>query len=569
MARWHLWLVAGITLVSAHIGASQPVPADLVITNANIKTMDTTRPSAQAVAVRDGRIVAIGDNSVIAALAGPATTRIDGAGRTLVPGFIDTHMHPRPAIDEMSPYGTLDMSAEGGVNNRDLFNAKLKAKAAMLPAGSLILGRGYGDDLIGGHPTRAELDAVVPDHKVIIVHSSGHRLVANSAAFAEAGITEGTRNPDGGQLERDAEGAFTGRVLETAQGLFGNVRGTGPSPRAIPTAVEEGGYVQEFRNFLSYGITGIGDAGITSEKAALYRRLLGKGLPISIYAMLLADHTDWLLANRHRAEWQVPGLTMRSVKIFAGNSLSGHTALLYGPYADNPGYFGLEPQVQPKALKPLILKLQAAGLQAAVHANGDKEIDRVLDAFAAAARATPRMDTRMRVEHASITNPTIIARTKKLNVCLAPHSYILNHGAKLEAYGAARFDWIEPNRHALDAGICIGGTSDHPVSPPVVLERIQSLVTRKAASNGRVYGASQQLTPDEALSVFTMGSAYLQFEEKERGSISVGKRADMVLLASDPAALPPDQISHIPVLATFIAGKLMYELVAGKPRFAW
>ncbi|MEI6486106.1 MAG: amidohydrolase [Sphingomonadales bacterium] len=568
MAKWHIWLAAALALTAAPASA-QPAPADLVITGAHIKTMDPAQPLAQAVAVRGGRIIAVGSNAAVTAFAGPATQRIDAAGKTLLPGFIDTHMHPRPAIDEMSPYGTLDMSAEGGVHDRAQFNAKLKAKAALLPAGALIIGRGYGDDLIGGHPTRAELDAVVPDHPVMIVHSSGHRLVANSAAFAAAGITAATKDPDGGQLERDASGAFSGRVLETAQRLFGEVKGSGPSPRAIPPEVEEAGYVQEFRNFLSYGITGIADAGISPDKAVMYRRLLGKGLPVSIYAMLLADHVDWLLANRAKPEWQVPGLTLRTVKIFAGNSLSGHTALLYGPYADDPRYFGLEPKVQPAVLNPLIRKLQAAGLQAAVHANGDKEIDRVLDAFAAAARDVPRADTRMRVEHASITNPSIIARAKALDACFAPHSYILNHGAKLDAYGEKRFDWIEPNRHALDAGICIGGTSDHPVSPPVVLERIQSLVTRTAASNGRVYGASQRLTPDEALRAFTMGSAYLQFEEKERGSISVGKRADMVMLAADPAAVPPDQIARIAVLATYVAGKPVYELVEGKPRFAW
>jgi predicted amidohydrolase YtcJ len=216
-----------------------------------------------------------------------------------------------------------------------------------------------------------------------------------------------------------------------------------------------------------------------------------------------------------------------------------------------------------------VRKAQAAGLQVAVHANGDKEIDRVLDAFGTVAAELPRRDARMRIEHASITNAGIIARAKALDVCLAPHSYILNHGAKLEAFGAQRFDWIEPNRHAIDAGVCIGGTSDHPVSPPKVLERIQSLVTRQAASNGKVYGPSQRLTPDEAIHAFTMGSAYLQFEEAERGSITPGKRADFVMLADDPARVAPERIADIAVLATIVGGRTVYEVVDGKPRFAW
>jgi predicted amidohydrolase YtcJ len=564
------WLAAAMLVAGSEMGAAaQLSPADLLIINARIKTMDAAAPTAEAVAVRAGRIIAVGSTASMAALQGPATRTVDANGHTLLPGFIDSHMHPRPAIDEMSPYGTLNMAAEGGARSRADFTAKLKAKASRLPAGSLIIGHGYGDDLIDGHPTRAELDAVVPDHPVIIVHSSGHRMVANSAAFAEAGISATTRDPVGGQLERDAQGGFTGRVLETAQSLFAGVRGTGPSPRASPAAVEEAGFMQEFRNFLSYGITGVGDAGISPGKAALYRRLLAQGLPVSIFAMLSVDHLDWLLANRDKPEWQVPGLTMRTVKIYAGNSLSGHTALLYGPYADDPRYFGLEPKIQPAVLQGLVRKAQAGGLQVATHANGDKEIDRVLEAYALAARDVPRPDARLRIEHASITNPAIIARAKALNVCFAPHSYILNHGAKLDAYGTQRFDWIEPNRHALDAGVCIGGNSDHPVSPPVVLERIQSLVTRKASGNGRVYGASQRLTADEALRAFTMGSAYLQFEEAERGSITIGKRADFVLLAADPAAVSPEDISQISVLATYLAGKAMYELVDGKPRFAW
>ena len=563
--------VAGLAGLSAQ-GQTPPVlpnAADLIITNAHVKTMDDARRSAEAVAVRGGRIVAVGTAGEIARLRERATRVIDGQGHVVLPGFIDTHMHPQPAIDEMSPYGVLDMSAEGGIRDKAGFFAKLKAKARRLPAGALIVGTGYGDDILGGHPTRAELDAAVSDHPVIVFHSSGHRLVANSAAFASAGVTPKTPDPIGGQFVKTANGSFSGAVLETAMEPFARLTGRPPTPGNVPEAVITEGYRQEFRRFLSYGLTGIADAGITPAKAELYRRLLREGLPVSVYAMLLSDHLDWLIANHARPEWAVPGLTMRTVKIFAGNSLSGHTAWLYQPYADDPGYFGLEPKLKPAELLALVQKSQTAGIQVAVHANGDREIEQVLDALAKVETELPRPDTRHRIEHASITNPAIIARAKALGVCFAPHSYILNHGAKLEAFGAGRFDWIEPNRRAIDAGICIGGTSDHPVSPPRVLERIQSLVTRRAASNGKVYGAAQRLTPDEALYAFTMGSAYLQFEEKERGSISVGKRADFVILADDPARVAPDRISDIVVLETIIGGRAMFKRAGAKSRFFW
>lgn len=564
------WTIA-FAAQSVHVLAMSAAPsvADLIIINANIKTMDPAKPQAESVAVRGGRIIAVGTALEIAKLQGPATRRIDAHGHTVLPGFIDTHMHPQPAIDEMSPYDVLDMSAEGGIRNKADFFAKIKAKAQSLPTAALLLGSGYGDDILGGHPTLAELDAAAVGHPVIIFHSSGHRLVANSAAFAKAGVTRATPDPVGGQFEKVADGAFSGAVLETAMVPFARLTGQPPSPGPVPEAIVTEGYRREFRTFLSYGLTGIADAGITPAKAELYRRLAREGLPVTVYAMLLSDHLDWLIAHHTQPEWKVPGLTMRTVKIFAGNSLSGHTAWLYGPYADDPQYFGLEPKLKAPELLALVRRAQAAGLQVAAHANGDREIDQVLDALATVGAETPRADPRHRIEHASITNPAIIARAKALNVCFAPHSYILNHGAKLEAFGAQRFDWIEPNRHAIDAGICIGGTSDHPVSPPRVMERIQSLVTRRAASNGRVYGESQRLTPDEALYAYTMGSAYLQFEEKERGSITVGKRADFVILADDPARVAPERIAAIAVLETIIGGKPMFEMVRGKPRFAW
>ncbi|MFM9828239.1 MAG: amidohydrolase [Sphingomonas sp.] len=558
-----------IAVVDGSAAPMAPATADLIITNAHIETMDRVRPQAEAVAVRGGQIVAVGTPAETAKLQGPATRRIDAHGHTLVPGFIDTHMHPRPAIDEMSPYGVLDMSAEGGIRNKADFFAKINAKAQRLPVGALLVGTGYGDDILGGHPTLAELDAAAPAHPVIIFHSSGHRLVANSAAFVKAGVTRLTPDPVGGKVEKDVSGGFSGAVLETAMAPFARLTGQPPSPGAIPEAIVAEGYRQEFRTFLSYGLTGIADAGITPAKAERYRALMREGLPVTVYAMLLADHLDWLIAEHAKPEWTVPGLTMRTVKIYAGNSLSGHTAWLHQPYADDPQYFGLEPKLKPPALLALVRKAQAAGLQVAAHANGDREIDQVLDAYATIGTEMPRGDTRHRIEHASITNAAIIARTKALNVCFAPHSYILNHGAKLTAFGAARFDWIEPNRRAIDAGICIGGTSDHPVSPPRVMERIQSLVTRRAASNGKVYGPAQRLTVDEALYAYTMGSAYLQFEEKERGSISVGKRADFVILSDDPSRVAPEKISAITVLTTIIGGKTMFELVNGKPRYFW
>lgn len=568
-----------LTLAAAPLAAEQGQPAaDLVLLHGHILTMDDARPEAEAIAILGGRIVAVGSDAEIAQRIGLRTRRIDLKGHKVVPGFIDVHMHPRSAIPEMSRYGTLDLTPAAGVTNRARFFAKIRAKARALPPGAPIIGRGYDDSALAGHPDLASLDAASGGHPLIITHVSGHRLLANSRALALAGITATTPDPPGGAYGHDAKGALNGQVLERASAPLRALAARLPGPDAVPAAVRRGGYVREFRAYLSYGLVGVSDAAATPESLALYRDLLRGGMPVSVYAMTLSDHLDWLAAHAKDPAWQVPGLSLRTIKIFAGNSLSGHTALLYEPYADSPGeypagYRGLEPALQPPALLALLRRVKAAGFQAAIHANGDREIDRVLDAFATlrGESATPAAfaNQRDRIEHASITSPAIIARIKALNLCLAPHSYILNLGARLDGFGPARFDWIEPNRHALDAGICIGGSSDHPVSPPRVMERIQSLVTRTALSNGRTYGASQRLSVREALRVYTLGSAYLQFAEQERGSIAPGKRADLVELSADPEAVAPDRIAQIQVLRTIIAGRTMFERRGAKLIYGW
>jgi predicted amidohydrolase YtcJ len=540
--------------------------ADLVIINANVKTMDPARPSASAVAVAGERILFVGDAAAARALAGPAARVIDARGATLTPGFIDCHIHPRPVFDEMGPFGTLDLTPEGGVTSREKLLAKIAAKAAVTPKGAPILGRGYYDNLVGGHPDAKTLDAVSPDHPVILTHSSGHRSVVNSRALAEAGVTRDTPDPAGGGFGRDKAGDPTGIVLERASGAFSAVRAR--APKADPEALREG-YMREFRTFVSHGITSIGDAGANPDKIAIYRDLLRAGMPVQIYAMLRADHIDWLIQNQNAPEWRQPGLTLRSIKLFHGNSLSGRTAWLYEPYAHDPTYFGMPPRMSQAELNAVVQRVHDAGLQAAIHSNGDREIDMVLNAFDAAQASKPRADARHRIEHASVVNPAILNRIKRAGVAVAPHSYEINHGEKFEDYGAHRWNWMHPNKSALDMGIPAGGNSDHPVSPPIVMERIESLVTRRARGNGKVYGENQRLSADQAIFLWTMGSAHLQFEEADKGSISVGKRADLVLLSSDPARVAPDDIEKIQVAATIIGGKVAFERVAGKPSFSW
>ena len=541
-------------------------PADLVIVNASVRTMDPARPAASAVAVDDGRIIYVGDDAGARALIGPDSRLIDAGKKTVTPGFIDIHMHPRPVFDEMGPFGLLDLTPEGGVTSRETLLAKIAAKAAVTPPGLPILGRGYNDNLVGGHPDARTLDVASPDHAVILVHSSGHRSVVNSRALAEAGVTRETPDPEGGQFERNAMGDPTGIVLERAAGAFSKVREK--APQASPADIREA-YMREFRGFAAYGITSIGDAGLSPEKLEVYRDIINAGMPVQIYAMLRAESVGWLLENREDSSWSLPGLTMRAVKLFHGNSLSGRTAWLYEPYANDPGYYGLPPRMSQSELNAIVKQVHDAGLQAAIHSNGDREIDMVLAAFAAAQDANPRQDARHRIEHASVVNQQILDRIKRDSIAIAPHSYELNHGEKFEEFGSHRWELMHPNKRALEMGIPAGGNSDHPVSPPHVMQRIESLVTRQARSNGKVYGPGQRISPDEAIYLWTMGSAFLQFEENEKGSITPGKRADIVILSADPNNVPPDQIEDIKVMTTIIGGAVAFERAGDDLRFSW
>lgn len=530
--------------------------ADLVILNADVRTMDVDRPKASALAVRGGRIGEVGETPAIRALIGPQTRVIDAEGKVVLPGFIDAHIHTRPQFDEMGPFGRLDLTPEGGVTSRQALFAKIAAKAAVTPEGQLISGWGYNDNLVGGHPTATELDAVSPRHPVMLTHSSGHRSVVNSQALTRAGVDSTTKDPEGGQIVRGADGAATGIVLERGAQLFSGLWTDAPKPdrEALLAA-----YRREFQNFAAQGLTSVGIAGAGPDDLDIYRALLKTGTPVRIYAMTRDAHLDWLIANRNAPEWQVERLTLNAVKLVHGNSLSGRTAWLYEPYAHDPSYFGMPPSRNQAELNDIVQRVHDAGLQAAIHSNGDREIDMVLTAFEAVQAKTPRQGTRHRIEHASVVNQGILDRVKRGGVALAPHSYILNHGEKMEEYGAARWAWMHPNKRALDMGILVGGTSDHPVSPPNVMQRVQSLVTRRARSNGKIYGEGQQVSVDQALRLWTMGSAALQFEETEKGSITSGKFADLVILSADPSRTPPEQIEKILVEATIIGGVVVFD----------
>ncbi len=541
--------------------ASGCYPADnsqppLIIHNADIWTMDPSRPRAQAIAIDGNRILAVGNNEDIRALVTPQTRVLNARGRTLLPGFNDAHQHPAAVSADSVDLGPLSIS------NIDELIETLQVRASQIPAGEWVLGWGYDDVALGGHPTRQQLDKVSQQHPVLIRHSSGHLAAANSLVYSAAGIEAATPDPAGGSFIRDEKGEPTGVCNEPAAcDLLYSDRFPEPERGLQQTIIE---LRETFARLHAMGVTSLGDAYVTPGLLLLYQLALNDDASMRVNLMLGEEHValarvthwlqqsgffSWLLDSRIRAS---------TIKVFHGNSLSGRTCWLFEPYADQPDYFGVPPARSQEELNALVAEIHHAGLQLAIHANGDREIDMVLTAIAQALADEPRPNHRHRIEHASILNADLLQRVGELGVVLVPHSYILEHGNKMEAYGEQRFPWMHANRAALEMGIPVAGNSDYPVSSAHVMSRIRSLMTRTSLQ-GKSYGSSQVLSAEQALYTYTAGSAYASFDENNKGTLAPGYLADLTMLSASPEDVPPTEVSDIDVLLTILDGRPVYQ----------
>ncbi len=514
--------------------------------------MDAVHPRATAFSVRDGRIMSVGDDDQILALAGPATERLDLEGATLIPGFNDAHLHPL-----FMPANGTDL---GGLQTPDEIVEALQISGSSAQPSEWIFGFGYDDTALGRHLTSADLDRVSTSQPVMAWHGSLHLFAVNSFVLRAAGVGRDAPDPPGGQYFRDEEGNLTGLLGERSALESLLVEGIeSPLPHDFDSAM---GILRTFVDVAhSHGITSIGDALVPPELAALYWWFGPEKNGIRVNLMWDAEELATvrplvsvlqgfaaLGIRPFSNEW----LRASTVKVFHGMSLSGRTARLHEPYAGRPDYYGLEPQRTQAELDALILEIHELGLQAAVHSNGDYDIDMVLEAITRATKNSSR-EHRHRIEHGSVVNREILQRMKELAVVLAPHSYIYEKGPMIEAYGQDRWPMMFANASTFEYAIPNAGNSDYPVSALPPLLRIQSLVTRKSRF-GKTYGAGQKLSVDQALHAYTMGGAYATFEEDSKGSISPGKFADFVVLSADPHTVAPDQIKDIRVLATYVDG---------------
>ena len=371
-------LVAVATTLAPKLFA-EPI-ADLVVLDAAVITMDPDQPTVEALAVRGDRIMAVGSSETVRDLIGPKTTVLQLRGKAVVPGFNDAHIHPTPLFHEHSPLGTVPCDPDS-VATIDELVARLQAKAEATPTGQWVRGSRYQDTKLGRHLTRDDLDRVSTSHPVYVSHSSGHLGVVNSLALDLAGVDADTQDPPGGAFDRDDNGRPNGVLRESAKKIVTN---TGPPVPTPSTAEWIEGMERRFAQYAGQGITSIQHAGTSPETLRKYVLVQGQGSSIRINVMLRRKHLDDLadlVAERgHGDEW----LRIGAIKTFHGNSLSGRTCWLYEPYADRPDYFGIPPAASQETLNRRVFEIHEAGLQACIHANGDREIDMVLDAYEAA-----------------------------------------------------------------------------------------------------------------------------------------------------------------------------------------
>ncbi|HEY7426434.1 MAG TPA: amidohydrolase [Gemmataceae bacterium] len=520
---------------------------DLALLNGVVYTVDERRPKAEAFAIRHGRFVAVGSTAEIRKLITRHTQVIDAADATVVPGFIDAHCHPAAS--------GADHLFNVDCDRRSIAEIKeaIRTRTGRTKEGDWVFGFKYDDTKLSDNRplTRADLDDAAPKHPVRVTHRGGHTAVYNSLAFRLAGITRDTPDPEGGKFGRDGEGGLTGFVAEKAVDKVKKL--------PVPTREQGQAGVKLIGELMTAaGLTSVHDADADRANFLAYQDARAAGeLPFRVYVLARPDLFESFKAAGLRNGFGDERLRIGGLKLFVDGSASERTMRMSKPYVGRPNDYGILVTNQDK-LNEQIRDAHLHQFQVGVHANGDVAIDMVLNAYELAQRVRPRPDARHRIEHCTLVNPALLKRIAAAGVIPTPfYTYVHYHGDKWGQYGEERLKWMFAHRSFLDHGIKVAGASDYVPGPFEPLMAIQSMVTRKDLK-GRTWGANQKIRVTEALRVCTLHGAYASFEEKLKGSITIGKLADFVILAKDPHKVEPDQIKEIKLVRTVIGGRTVY-----------
>ena len=528
---------------------SQSGGPDTILHNANIFTSNINQPKASAIAFTNGRVVAIGAEKDILHLAGSSTNKIDIGEKTITPGFIDAHSHP--ASSGLRHLQSVDCDLRSIVK----IQQAIKDKAGKTPPGDWVLGFKYDDTKTseGRYITRYDLDLVTTEHPVKITHRGGHTAYVNSMALALANIDRSTPDPDGGQIVRDELGEPTGLLKENATELLSNI------PNNTTAKDRQDGVRLITEMMTKSGITSVTDAYGSLNTLASYKDAYNAGeLSARIYCMIgyfnIGEAIEQNITTGDGDDWVRVG----GMKLTCDGSISERTARLSEPYVGRPDDYGII-VMDEEELYSYAIKAHKANWQIGIHANGDVGITKSLNVFERLQSAYSRNDPRFRLEHCTVINDEIIRRIKQLNVIPNPFStYVYFHGEKMVFYGKERLENMFAVKSFLDAGINVTQTSDYPPGPYEPMMALQSSVTRTDMS-GTTWGPSQKISVEEALKVGTINGAYASFEENDKGSLEIGKLADLVVLGEDPTQVDPDTLINIKIERTMVGGKWVYE----------
>ena len=538
---------AGLASGCVPIADAGNVTADLVVVGGRVRTQESDQAVTEAFAVKGGRFMAVGSNEDIQNLTSVNTEVIDASGMTVLPGFIDAHSHPSSAgLNALKNVNT-NLGSVARIQDA------LSERVAGTPSGEWIVGYMYDDTKQEeGRPlNRIDLDAVSREHPIVVGHRGGHTGVYNSKAFEVAGITVNTPDPFGGHFYRE-DGELTGKVAERARGAFDVPSGSTREERATGVSVI-------CKEMNAAGLTSVHQAGTGSTGFVAYQDARDEGtLSLRMNLMARGGTFPALQSAGIRTGVGDEWIRIGPVKFAADGSASERTMAMSTPYAGRPDDFGILTMTQ-EEVHEVVEEAHRAGWQIAIHANGDVTIDMVLNAYERMQREYPRPDTRHRLEHCSLVNPTLLQRIANGRYIPAPfYTYAHYHGEKWIEYGEEKMEWMFAHKSFIESGIPVAPASDHSPGPYEPLMAIQSMVTRKDFA-GRVWGPSQRITVDEALRVCTVNGAYASFEENEKGMITAGKLADFVILAEDPHDVDPDLIKEIQVIRTVVGGRTVHE----------
>ncbi len=531
------------------------IHADLVLRCAHIITLDAAQPVARALAARDGKIIAVGDEDTVTNLIGPGTRVMEAEGKTVMPGFHDAHCHIL-----LSGLSLVEVNARVATDIATVVDA-VAAHVRRVPPGTWIRGGGYNENKLAErrHPTRADLDRVSPDHPVFLSHISGHMAVANSRALALAGINSRTPDPDGGVIERDGHGEPTGLLKETAQELVKKVL----PPYTL--AEVKAALAAASKQMAAQGITSAQDAWagwIAPEEFRAYQEASAEGL-LPQRVRLMVD-VESLVVKNSRFDFAFglhtgfgdDRLRLGAIKLFLDGSLIGKTAALSEPYASDPTTSGFLVKSEDKIREQVHLA-HIGGWQVAMHAIGDRAIEVALDAIEqvmgeGAARFRPR------IEHCGVLRPDLIERIRRVGAVIVTQPrfiYELGDGFRT-ALGEERLRLTYPL--ASLRGLPVALSSDCPVVDGAPLRAIQDAVVRRTA-RGDLYVPQEAISVAEAIRWYTLGSAYSAFEEHVKGSLTPGKFADFVILSQNPLDVELEALSDIHVIATVVGGEVIYR----------